>query len=83
VYSQAHSPSLHQLWRFVQLRSNLRYAALHASPSSRALASWAIFDLAAEERTWVIGQHFPPFPSLGHVVKQGEGWEWQPMNPAQ
>ena len=38
-----------------------------------------IFDLAAKEGTWVIGQHFPPFPSLGHVVKKGEGWEWQPI----
>jgi glyoxylase-like metal-dependent hydrolase (beta-lactamase superfamily II) len=38
-----------------------------------------IFDLAAEQGTWVIGQHFPPFPSLGHVVKAGEGWQWQPI----
>jgi glyoxylase-like metal-dependent hydrolase (beta-lactamase superfamily II) len=38
-----------------------------------------IFDLAAEEGTWVIGQHFPPFPSLGHVVKRDGGWEWQPI----
>ena len=38
-----------------------------------------IFDLAAEEGAWVIGQHFPPFPSLGHVVKRGAGWEWQPV----
>jgi glyoxylase-like metal-dependent hydrolase (beta-lactamase superfamily II) len=37
-----------------------------------------IFDLAAKEQCWVIGQHFPPFPSLGHVAKQGKGWEWQP-----
>jgi glyoxylase-like metal-dependent hydrolase (beta-lactamase superfamily II) len=39
-----------------------------AAPSKRA-----IFDRAAEEKAWVIGQHFPPFPSLGHVVKEGEG----------
>jgi glyoxylase-like metal-dependent hydrolase (beta-lactamase superfamily II) len=38
-----------------------------------------IFDLAAEQGAWVIGQHFPPFPSLGHVVKRGGGWEWQPI----
>jgi glyoxylase-like metal-dependent hydrolase (beta-lactamase superfamily II) len=38
-----------------------------------------IFDLATEEGTWVIGQHFPPFPSLGHVVKRGAGWEWRPL----
>jgi glyoxylase-like metal-dependent hydrolase (beta-lactamase superfamily II) len=45
-----------------------------AGPSKRR-----IFDLAAEERMWVIGQHFPPFPSLGHVVKAGGGWQWQPI----
>jgi glyoxylase-like metal-dependent hydrolase (beta-lactamase superfamily II) len=39
-----------------------------------------IFDLAAEEQCWVIGQHFPPFPSLGHVAKQGRGWQWQPID---
>jgi glyoxylase-like metal-dependent hydrolase (beta-lactamase superfamily II) len=39
----------------------------------------AIFDKAAAEGTFVIGQHFPPFPSLGHVVKKGAGWEWRPI----
>jgi len=38
-----------------------------------------IFDRAAEEKALVIGQHFPPFPSLGSVVKLGKGWLWQPM----
>ena len=47
-------------------------------PDEAELSKQRIFDLAAEEQCWVIGQHFPPFPSLGHVVKQGEGWEWQP-----
>jgi glyoxylase-like metal-dependent hydrolase (beta-lactamase superfamily II) len=41
-----------------------------------------IFDLAAEERCWVVGQHFPPFPSLGHVVKRSKGWQWQPVETA-
>ena len=45
-----------------------------AAPSKRR-----IFDLAAEEGCWVMGQHFPPFPSLGHVVRRGEGWRWQPV----
>ena len=38
-----------------------------------------IFDHAAQEKAWVIGQHFPPFPSLGHVVTNDEGWLWQPV----
>lgn len=38
-----------------------------------------IFDLAAEENALVIGMHFPPFPSLGYVVKKEKGWQWQPI----
>lgn len=38
-----------------------------------------IFDYAAEKHTWVIGQHFPPFPSLGHIAKKDDGWQWQPL----
>ena len=38
-----------------------------------------IFDLAATSGSWVLGQHFPPFPSLGHVAKTDRGWEWQPV----
>jgi len=38
-----------------------------------------IFDLAAETRCWVIGQQFPPFPSLGHVIKKAIGWVWNPI----
>jgi glyoxylase-like metal-dependent hydrolase (beta-lactamase superfamily II) len=48
-------------------------------PEKAATSKRLIFDLAAEERVWVIGQHFPPFPSLGHVVKKGGGWEWRPI----
>lgn len=48
-------------------------------PDKAQVSKRAIFDLAATERTWVIGQHFPPFPSLGHVVKTEQGWEWQPI----
>src|SRR4030042_3240523 len=36
-------------------------------------------DLLAEKKAWVLAQHFAPFPSLGHIVKKGEGWQWQPV----
>lgn len=36
-------------------------------------------DLLAERKAWVLAQHFHPFPSLGHIVKKGEGWKWQPV----
>ncbi len=37
-----------------------------------------IFDKAAAEKSLVYVFHFP-FPSLGYVVKKGEGWQWQPI----
>jgi glyoxylase-like metal-dependent hydrolase (beta-lactamase superfamily II) len=48
-------------------------------PEKAEVSKHRIFDLAAQEKAWVIGQHFPPFPSLGRVVKKGAGWEWQPI----
>jgi glyoxylase-like metal-dependent hydrolase (beta-lactamase superfamily II) len=48
-------------------------------PEKAAASKRRIFNLAAEEKALVIGQHFPPFPSLGHVVKKGDGWQWQPV----
>ena len=43
-------------------------------PEEAGPSKQRIFDLAAEERCWVMGQHFPPFPSLGHVAKTEGGW---------
>ena len=48
-------------------------------PEKAAASKRRIFTCAAAEKAWVIGQHFPPFPSLGHVIKKGEGWQWQPI----
>jgi hypothetical protein len=48
-------------------------------PDEAATTKHRIFDLAADEQVWVVGQHFPPFPSLGHIIKQGKGWRWQPI----
>lgn len=52
------------------------------APEQAALSKRAIFDRAAQEKALVVGQHFPPFPSLGYVVKKGEGWQWQPIETA-
>jgi glyoxylase-like metal-dependent hydrolase (beta-lactamase superfamily II) len=43
-----------------------------------AAAKHKIFDKAAAEKSLVCAFHFP-FPSLGYVVKKGEGWQWQPI----
>jgi glyoxylase-like metal-dependent hydrolase (beta-lactamase superfamily II) len=48
-------------------------------PEPAAASKHRIFDLAASTQSWVLGQHFPPFPNLGHVVKKEIGWEWQPI----
>jgi len=48
-------------------------------PDKAAASKHRIFDRAAAEKAWVIGQHFSPFPSLGHMIKKGEGWQWQPI----
>ena len=49
-------------------------------PDQAEQSKQRICDLAAEEQCWVMGQHFPPFPSLGHVVKRAQGWEWKPLD---
>jgi glyoxylase-like metal-dependent hydrolase (beta-lactamase superfamily II) len=48
-------------------------------PEEAAASKRRIFDRAAEEKVLVMGPHFPPFPSLGYVVRKGEGWQWQPV----
>lgn len=54
-------------------------------PESAASSKQKIFDFAASTRCWVMAQQFPPFPSLGHIIKMDIGWEWLPVasnNPA-
>jgi glyoxylase-like metal-dependent hydrolase (beta-lactamase superfamily II) len=37
-----------------------------------------LLDKAATEKALMLGFHFP-FPGLGHVVRKGTGWQWQPI----
>jgi glyoxylase-like metal-dependent hydrolase (beta-lactamase superfamily II) len=48
-------------------------------PEQAAISKRRVFDRAAAEGALVMGQHFSPFPSLGTVVRKGEGWQWQPI----
>jgi glyoxylase-like metal-dependent hydrolase (beta-lactamase superfamily II) len=50
-------------------------------PEEAVASKRRIFDLAAAEKALVMGQHFAPFPSLGNVIKNGQGWLWQPISP--
>jgi glyoxylase-like metal-dependent hydrolase (beta-lactamase superfamily II) len=47
-------------------------------PDKAAVSKQRLFDLAAKEHYLVLGQHFPPFPSLGYVQKTDCGWLWTP-----
>jgi glyoxylase-like metal-dependent hydrolase (beta-lactamase superfamily II) len=63
---------------------HLEYPDWHTSADvapDQALATkrW-VFDQAAADGALVVGTHFAPFPSLGTVVKQGEGWQWLPVD---
>jgi glyoxylase-like metal-dependent hydrolase (beta-lactamase superfamily II) len=35
--------------------------------------------MLADRSAWVLAQHFPPFPSLGHIVRSGDIWNWRPV----
>lgn len=48
-------------------------------PDQAAITKKKIFDLFANEKAWVIAQHFPPFPSLGLIEQKGNKWKWQPV----
>ncbi len=49
-------------------------------PDKAMMSKHAIFDLVASEHDLILGQHFPPFPSLGYVTKHGQGWMWTPID---
>jgi glyoxylase-like metal-dependent hydrolase (beta-lactamase superfamily II) len=48
-------------------------------PEKAAASKHRIFNRAADEKALVFAHHFPPFPNLGYVAKQDEGWKWQPI----
>jgi glyoxylase-like metal-dependent hydrolase (beta-lactamase superfamily II) len=48
-------------------------------PETAAASKYAIFNRAADEKALVFAHHFPPFPNLGHIVRQANGWSWQPI----
>lgn len=38
-----------------------------------------LLDRAAAENNLLFAHHFPPFPALGRITREGEGWAWQPV----
>ena len=53
-----------------------------AIPDATLTARKQLLDRAADEGTLVFGYHLPPFPNLGRVHRQGDGWHWEPIDPA-
>ena len=48
------------------------------APDQAATARRRLFARAATEKALVLAFHFP-FPGLGRVIEEGEGWRWVPM----
>jgi len=49
------------------------------APEQAQASKRRILNLAVESQAVVVGHHLSPFPGLGHVVRVGEGWNWQPF----
>ena len=45
----------------------------------QTLSKKKIFDYAAMQPAFVVGQHFLTFPSLGYVEKKENGWKYIPV----
>jgi len=54
------------------------YAAVDLAPEQVVATRRRLLDRGAAEKALVLAFHFP-FPGLGHVVRKGEGWQWQPV----
>ncbi|MEE8419284.1 MAG: MBL fold metallo-hydrolase [Dehalococcoidales bacterium] len=57
------------------------HAAVDMDPGQVEATRRRILDKAATEKALIIAFHFP-FPGLGHVVRKGEEWRWQPVEIA-
>lgn len=55
------------------------YPVYDLDPARAMLSKRQLFDRAAAKQSLVLAFHFYPFPSLGHVIKQGSGWQWEPV----
>lgn len=54
------------------------WAAVDYSPEQTVATRHSLLERAANERPLVLAFHFP-FPCLGHIVKKGNAWKWQPI----
>ncbi len=53
-------------------------ASVDVIPNQVVTTRRKILKEATVEKSLVMAFHFP-FPGLGHILRQGEGWQWQPI----
>ncbi|MAU00061.1 MAG: hypothetical protein CL608_23205 [Anaerolineaceae bacterium] len=53
---------------------------MDADPAQTVLTRQKMFQWAVDHNALVLAFHFPPFPSLGHIVPDGSGWRWQAID---
>jgi glyoxylase-like metal-dependent hydrolase (beta-lactamase superfamily II) len=54
------------------------HATFDMAPDQLVETRHLLLNRAASEKALVLATHFP-FPGLGHVVRKGAGWQWQPI----
>ena len=53
---------------------------MDADPTQTVLTRRKLYQWAVAHDALVLAFHFPPFPSLGHIVPDGSGWRWQAID---
>jgi len=54
------------------------HAAVDFNPEQVVITRRKILTKAASEKATLLIFHFP-FPGLGHIVQEGDAWQWQPI----
>jgi len=57
------------------------HAVVDFAPDEGAATRRQLLKRAAAEKALVLAFHFP-FPGLGHVVQEGQEWQWRPIEAA-
>lgn len=58
------------------------YGRVDRDPEQTVMTRIKTYRWAVEKEALVLAFHFPPFPSLGHIVAKGDRWEWKAINLA-
>ena len=56
------------------------YPAFDLMPEQAMITRRQLLNRIAARKVPMIASHFP-FPGMGHIVRKGEGWQWQPWVP--